>query len=120
MLFAIVPMVLAISTVNADESFDIDLTNISDAAVEIEEPNLGDLDVDALASDAGEASEDAVEACFRRFGYRRYGWGYGYGYGCYRPCYSYRICYPTYYCHRPVYHYAYPVVNRFHGYWGCY
>lgn len=122
MLFAIVPMVLAISTVNADETIDINLSNINDAAIEIEEPGLGDLDVDALSDEAGEESGDAIEACFRRFGYRRSSWGYGYGYGyrCYRPYYSYRVCHPTYYCYRPAYHYSYPVVSHYRSYWGCY
>jgi hypothetical protein len=121
MLFAIVPMVLAISTVQADDTLDLDLTSISDAAIEIEEPSLDDLDVDALAEQAdGEQETDAIEACFRRFGYRHYGYGYGYGYRCYRPYYSYRVCHPTYYVYRPVYHhYAYPVVT-YHSYWGCY
>ena len=67
----------------------------------------------------GEESEDAIEACFRRFGYRYGGWGYGYR--CYRPYYSYRVCHPTYYCYRPVYHYScYPVVTYYRSYWGCY
>ncbi len=120
MLFAFVPMVLAVVTVSADEPLDLDLSQISDAAIETEEPGLGDLDVDALADQAGDESTDAVEACFRRFGYRSYGYGYGYGYSCYRPCYSYYHCYqPTYYCYRPVQYYTYPVVS-YHTYWGCY
>lgn len=118
MLFAIVPMVLAISSVHADETLDLNLSDISDAAIEIEEPSLDNLDVDALADKASGESEDAIEACFRRFGYRHY--GYGYGYRCYRPYYSYRVCYPTYYCYRPVYHYSYPVVRYHNVYWGCY
>ncbi len=120
MLFAIVPMVLAISTVSADEPLELNLSSISDAAIEIEEPSLDDLDVDALADKAdGEAPEEAVEACFRRFGYRYSGYGYGYRYRCYRPYYSYRPCYPTYYCYRPVHHYTYAVPTYYHSYWGC-
>jgi hypothetical protein len=114
-------MVLAISTVHADDAVDLNLSNINDAAIEIEEPGVGDLDVDALADKAdGKDSGDAIEACFRRFGYNYGGWGYGYR--CYRPYYSYRVCYPTYYCYRPVYYYnsCYPVVTYYRSYWGCY
>lgn len=119
MLLAVVPMILVISTVNADETISLDLASISDAAIEIEEGNLGDLDVDALANQAdGGHSEDAVEACFRRVGYRSRGWGSGYR--CYRPYYSYRVCYPTYYCYRPTYYYSYPTTSCYSHYWGCY
>lgn len=122
-LFAMVPMALAVSFVHADDTLpEFNLAEITDAAVEIDTASLDNLDVDALASDAGgEDSEDAVEACFRRFGYRHYGCGYGYGYGysCYRPYYSYR-CYPTYYSYRPVHYYSYPTVVSYGGYWGCY
>ena len=126
MLFAIVPMVLAIYSVNADETLDLDVSSISDAAIEIEEPNLDDLDVDALADKAnGEGSEDAVEACFRRFGYGHSSYGYGYGYRSYRPYYSYHRYYPSYHSYRPVHYYrypvvSYPVVSYHHNYWGCY
>ncbi len=122
-LFAIVPMVLAISTVNADEAFDLNLSSITDAAVEIEEPGLNDVDVDALADKAdGKGADEAIEASFRRFGYRHrgYGYGYGYGYRSYRPFYSYRYSYPTHYSYRPVHYYSYPVVTYYSSYWGCY
>jgi hypothetical protein len=119
-LFAMVPMALVLSVVSADDTLpDLNLAEISDAAIEIDTASLDGLDVDGLVTDAGsEDSEDAIEACFRRFGYRRCGYGYGYGYGCYRPYYSYRYCYPTYYCYRPVHYYAYPIA--YGGYWGCY
>jgi hypothetical protein len=122
LLFAIVPMVLAVSTVSADETIDLNLSNINDAAIEIEDVSLDGLDVDALADKAdGEGSDEAIEACFRRFGYRHRGYRYGgYGYSSYRPYYSYRQCYPTYYCYRPVHYYSYPVVSYHRNYWGCY
>lgn len=122
LMFAMVPMALAVSFASADDNLpDLNLADINDAAIEIDTASLGNLDVDGLAADAGtESSEDAVEACFRRFGYRHcgYGYGYGYGYSCYRPYYSYGYCYPSYYCYRPVY-YTYPVVS-YMSYWGCY
>ena len=120
MLFAIAPLALMVSTLRADDSdISIDLSSISDAQIEIEEVNLDNLDVDQLAAEAdGEGSEDAIEACFRRFGYR-YG-GYR-NWNCYRPYYSYSYCYPTFYCARPLYHYAYSYAVRpiYHYYWGC-
>jgi len=118
-LFAMVPMALVVSFVSADDTLlNLNLADINDAAIEIDTASLDGLDVDGLAAEAGEDTEDAVEACFRRFGYRHrgYGYGYGYGYGCYRPYYSYRPCYPTYYCHRPIYRYPVSYVS----YWGCY
>jgi hypothetical protein len=123
-MFAMVPMALVVSFVSADDSLlNLNLAEINDAAIEIDTASLDDLDVDGLAADAGsEDSEDAIEACFRRFGYRHRGYGYGYGYGyggCYRPYYSYQPCYPTYYCYRPVHHYTYPVIT-YRSYWGCY
>ena len=93
-----------------------DVAAIADADISIEDDMLADLDVDQLSADAG-TEDDAIEACFRRFGYRSYG-GYGYNYGCYnycRPCY--RPCYQHYYVHRPVYTVTYcPVYTH----WGCY
>ena len=121
-LFAMVPMALVASFACADDDFgDLNLADIHDAAIEIDVAGLDGLDVDELSANAGgEESEDAVEACFRRFGYRSYGYGYGYRYGgCYRSYYSYRHCYPSYYCYRPVYHYVRPVVS-YVSYWGCY
>jgi hypothetical protein len=117
-MFALVPMALVVSFANADDSLpEFNLAEISDAAIEIDTASLDGLDVDGLVAEAGEDTEEAVEACFRRFGYRHRGYGYGYNHGCYRPYYTYRPCYPTYYCHRPVY--TYPVVS-YVSYWGCY
>ena len=94
--------------------------NIADASVEVEDFNL-DIDVDELAANADGEEADAVEACFRRFGYRSYGgYGYGYGYRCFRPvynCYSYyrpMLCQPIYHSYHT---YCAPVVSH---YWGCY
>lgn len=125
-LFAVLPLTMFAACVQADDSeLSIDVASISDAGVETVEPML-DADVDQLTDNAGsEASGDAVEACFRSFGYRCGGWGYG---GCYNSCYSssywscYRPCYsyPTYYCVRPVYQYSYTCAPVYNCYWGCY
>jgi len=102
------------STVMADDDLLSELAsnkgaNIVDSQVEVEEIGL-DLDVDQLAENA-EGEEDAVEACFRRFGYRSFGWGYRYA----RPYYScYSRCYNHFYT--PVYNYCRPAIS----YWGCY
>ncbi|QDU94959.1 hypothetical protein [Lignipirellula cremea] len=124
---AMVPMMLMASVTLADDGLldGLDLSSIQDAEISIEGAS-SDLDFDSLAGQAGEEAEgdEAIEACFRSFGYRSYGrrsygfggyGGYGgYGYGCYRPTYSRYYCYrPTYYrscytsCYRPV------------RYWGC-
>ena len=124
MLFALVPMLLIAVTVRAEDDLlaGLSVNEIQDAAIAIEEPGL-DADVDSLLANADEATGDeAVEACFRSFGYRSYGYGCGYGYGhsygysCYRPCYS--PCYSSYYVYRPVSYYSYcaPVYT---SYWGC-
>lgn len=125
MLFALVPMMLIAVTVRAEDDLlaDISAGNVQDAAIAIEEPGL-DADVDALLAgdDSASSDDEAVEACFRSFGYRSYGYGGGYGYGyghsysCYRPCYT--PCYSSYYVYRPVtyYHYCAPVYT---SYWGC-
>lgn len=118
-ILALVPVAMLASNAVANDDLLNELantkgSNIADASIEVDEIEF-DVDVDALAEKAGE--EDAVEACFRRFGYRS--WGYGYGYHCFRPVYN---CY-TYYrpllC-RPIYRtytYCAPVITH---YWGCY
>lgn len=116
----LVSLVVMASTATAGDDLFSELAssngvNITDAQVEIEEVGL-DLDVDELAKDADGEEEDAIEACFRRFGYRSWGHRFGYGYG-----YGYRSCFRTYYnnysCYsRPIYNYCAPVVS----YWGCY
>ena len=118
-MLALVPLTMLASSVKADDDLSIDVASIADADVSIVEADL-DIDVDQLTADAGtEDGDDAIEACFRRFGYRHRGYrghcGYR-SYGCYnycRPLYSYRtICYapPVYRCVvAPIYSY----------YWGC-
>lgn len=112
----LVSLVVMASTATAGDDLMSELAssngvNITDAAVEIDEVGF-DFDVDELAKDADGEESDAIEACFRRFGYRS--WGHGYGYG-YRSCYrSYYNCYSCY--SRPIYNYCAPVVR----YWGCY
>ena len=115
-VLALMPLALLATTSRADD-LSIDASTIADADVEIVTNDL-DIDVDALSADAGKDAESAIEACFRRFGYRGYrgfrGFGYrhwhGYNYG--RPLYSYRsFCYP------PIYHVCRPIYNC---YWGCY
>ncbi|TWT94771.1 hypothetical protein Pla108_36200 [Botrimarina colliarenosi] len=107
-----------------DLSAGMDVASINDAGAELEELDLGGLDVDQMAQDAGEET-DAIETCFRRFGgHHSRGWnhwgGYrSYNYGhCYNN-YSY-ACYRPLYCYRPVvscYTHCLPVVT---SYWGCY
>lgn len=118
MILAAVPMMFLVSISVAEDSFlaDIDVNAIQDADISIQEAGF-DVNVDDLANQAG-AEDEAVEACFRSFGYYNYGYcGYRY-YGCYRPCY-YSYCYRPYYysCYTPVYyHSCYPV---YRNYWGC-
>ena len=129
-LFAVTPLLLFVGTAQANDVLDdiagIDLASISDAVAEIEEFDLDGLDMDQLAENAGEET-DAIEACFRRFGYRSYGHSYGYR-SCYRTynhCYSHynNYCqtsyYSPYYCSRPVtyaYRHCAPIIT---SYWGC-
>lgn len=119
---ALMPFTL-LASVNADD-LQIDVASIADADVEIVENDL-DINVDALASEAGEDSqEDAVEACFRRFGYNYRGWGHGFHNSCfggyYNSCYNY--CQPLYsyrtICYSPP---VYRVIATpiYHYYWGC-
>lgn len=96
--------------------------SISSASIEVETGGLEGLDMAGLTQDAGadaspgSESDDAIEACFRRFGYRNYGWGYGCYNNGYNTCW-YNPCYYTYYCYRPVYYSCHPVC---YSYWGCY
>lgn len=120
LMLALVPLTMLASSVNADDELTIDVSTIADVDISIVEATL-DVDIDQLTADAGtEENSDAIEACFRRFGYRYRGWCGGHYRGCYnrcynycRPLYSYRtICYtpPVYRCVvTPIYHY----------YWGC-
>lgn len=110
--FVLVSLVLMTSAATANDDLLNELASsngadIVDAAVEVEDFDL-DIDVDTLAQNADGEDVDAVEACFRRFGYRSWGWNYGHR--CYRPYYR------TYsYYSAPIYNYCRPVVN----YWGC-
>ena len=134
LMMAVVPMLLAACSVQADDlvnddgaGISIDVASISDASVEIVEAGL-DVDVDQLAANAGKAEKtDAVEACFRRCGYQSCGWGGNYGCwnSCYNNCYSNYSCYQPYYsytsycCVRPVY-YTTTVCQPLYQHWGCY
>jgi hypothetical protein len=127
LLLAVAPLaLLATSAMASDDVLDqvanLDVTSISDAKISIDD-GLASLDIDGLSEQAGsEKGEQAIEACFRRFGYGSYG-GYGgycgYNYGCYSPWYSYSHCYyQPILTYRPVYYttYCYPTFS----YWGCY
>ena len=134
LMMAVVPMLMAACSVQADDvtsdsgaSIEIDVASISDASVEIVEAGL-DVDVDQLAANAGKAEKtDAVEACFRRCGYQSCGWGGNYGCwnSCYNNCYSNYSCYQPYYsytsycCVRPVYCTT-TVCQPLYQCWGCY
>lgn len=124
-LFAVVPMLFVATSAFAGDDVLSDVAGlkasaITDAAISID-TGLAALDVDALASNAGkEKSTDAIEACFRSYGYNSC--GYNYYNSCYNSCYNYcqptfNYCYQTYYVYRPVcYSVCYPVVS----YWGCF
>lgn len=125
LLLAVAPLaLLATSAMASDDVLDevakLDVASISDAQISIDDPAAA-LDIDNLSAQAGgEKSDQAIEACFRRFGYGGYGGHCGYNwYGCYSPCYSYNYCYyQPYVTYRPVYYtsYCYPTFS----YWGCY
>ena len=133
-LFAVVAMTMLTFTagVKAEDDLlsevaNLNASSISDADNSIQDDALAGVDVDGLASKAGsEKSGEAIEACFRRFGwgggcYNNYNYGcYNYGYNyCYRPYFN---CYPTYYsCYRPVCHVSYVSYPVYYSsYWGCY
>ncbi len=129
-LTATLPLLLLTSVSANDTELDIDVASITDADVEVVETDIT-ADVDQLTADAGKDSDtDAVEACFRRFGYRHGGWHHGYyghrfyggGYNSYysnwnycTPYYGYSSC-----CVQPVYHYSCVSVPTYSCYWGCY
>ena len=127
------PLLLLTAVSANDTELDIDVASITDADVEVVETDFT-ADVDQLTADAGnEPATDAVEACFRRFGYRHGGWHHGhyghryYGGGgggwnsCYSnwnygtPYYGYSSC-----CVQPVYQYSCVSVPTYSCYWGCY
>ncbi len=128
-LFAAVAMTMLTFTtgVRAEDDLlsevgNLNVSSISDADNSIQDDALAGIDVEGLASKAGsEKSGEAIEACFRRFGW---GGGCNYNYGCYNYNYCYRPyfnCYPTYYnCYRPVCHVRYVSYPVYTHYWGCY
>lgn len=120
-ILALMPLTMISAAANADDDLSIDINSITDAEVEIVEADL-DIDVDALSAEAGEDAEgNAIEACFRRFGYRSHGcWGGHRWGGCYNRCYNY--CRPLY-SYRTI-SYCPPVCRTvitpvYHYYWGC-
>jgi hypothetical protein len=121
-LLALIPVALLAmnATASDDVLADIDglkVASISDAKIEIDTGDLN-LDVDALAANTEGKSDQAIEACFHRFGYGYGGYGCGYGsyWGCYSP-YYYNYCYSPVYCYRPVYYYT--PCYTYYSYWGC-
>lgn len=120
-LLSVAALALMVTGVFAEDDLlkdvaSLNASSITDAQIAIEDGTGSGLDVDGLAQQAGgEKSDQAIEACFRRFGY---GGGYCH-YNFYNPCYTYSYCYPQFYCYRPVYYYSYcyPVYTH---YWGCY
>lgn len=122
-LFAVIPMVLAVGTVSADDNLLSKLASMNDngaveSTMDFDESEFGKADVDALLGDDEESGDEAIAACFRRIGYgysyrpAYYGYNYCYGYNYYRPyyhTYSYRVYRPVYSCYTPIYT----------SYWGC-
>ena len=125
-MFAMVPMImLAGSAVGEDDLLakvaNMDADAIGNASAEVQEFDLGDVDVDGLLDEGDGEEEDAIAACFRRI---RYGYGFGhrhYSYNWHRPVYTSHYTYSYYrplYCYQPVrYTYYTPIYTN---YWGCY
>jgi hypothetical protein len=128
---AVVPMTLLMAGVRADDAeLTIDVASITDADAAVVEAGT-DVDVEQLTADAGKEqglesgkAENAIEACFRSFGYGGGYRGYHNWGGCYNSCYSsyscYQPCYSSFYYVRPVYHCAYVAAPICSYYWGCY
>lgn len=119
--FAVAALVLLAGSAWASDELspsDIDLAAVSDANNAVVGASL-DVDVDGLAK-SDDKVDEAVEACYRSFGYGGY-YNYCYNY-CYTPVYHY--CAPVYTYYRPVvYSYCYtPIYTTYHtlSYWGCY
>ncbi|MFG0287517.1 MAG: hypothetical protein ACF8CQ_05055 [Rhodopirellula sp. JB044] len=137
-LLAVVPMFLLAGlmmslTARADDDLLSRLASAEldpSAAVEssedgsdIDDTEFGQADVDALLGDGEDAAdgEEAVAACYRRFG-RSYGYRH-YGYSTYRYSSYYTPTYPSYYRYTPSYYYT-PVTYSYYtpvytSYWGC-
>tara|TARA_R110002049_G_scaffold2750_5_gene22046 strand:+ start:1822 stop:2229 length:408 start_codon:yes stop_codon:yes gene_type:complete len=130
-MFAMVPMIMLAGTACGEDDLlskigSMDVNSIGNASAEVEEFDLGDVDVDdLLAENDSEGEEDAIAACFRRI---RYGYGgsyghrhYSYSYNWHRPCYTSHYTYTYYrplYCYQPVHYTTYTPVYT--NYWGCY
>lgn len=124
-LFAFAPLFLLAGSVMAEDDLfstvaKMDLSKADVLASDVAaNDGLGEADVEALLNDGEQVSNDeAIAACFRRFGYgyRSYGCYYRYR-SCYSPCYTTYYSYPAISCYRPVtYSYYTPVYS---SYWGC-
>ena len=97
-MFAVIPMVLAVGTVSADDNLLSKLASMNDngaveSSMDVDESEFGKADVDALLGDDEQSDDDAIAACFRRIGYGYsyrpayygYNYNYCYGYSYYRP-----------------------------------
>ena len=130
-LFTVIPMVLAVGTVSADDSLLSKLASMNDngaveSTLDADDSEFGQSDVDALLGDDENSDDDAIAACFRRIGYGynyrpvhygysyNYGHSYNYGYSCYRPVYR---TYNYHHVYRPVYTCYTPIYT---SYWGCF
>ena len=126
-LFSVVPMLLLVGTVTAEDNLLAKLANtsgdpVAQAPLELDESEFGAADVDSLLGAEENSDDDAIAACFRRIGY---GYGYGYSTVRYNYGYSYNYCQPyytsyTYYpvrVYRPVYTCYTPIYT---SYWGCF
>ena len=129
-LFAVAPMMLVAGSVMADDDLlskiaKMDTTDVKNDIAEVEETDdLGKVDVDNLLGDNEEEStEEAVAACFRRYGrsyrsnsYRSYNYGYTYNFGYTTHCAPVHTYYPSYHYTPVTYSHYSPVYT---SYWGC-
>ncbi|WP_044251329.1 hypothetical protein [Rhodopirellula sp. SWK7] len=104
-------------------SSELDTSAQVESGADIDDADLGQADVDALLGEGEEAtdSEEAIAACYRRFG-RSYGYR-SYGYSSYRYSSYYTPTYRTHYHYTPSYYYT-PVTYSYYtpvytSYWGC-
>lgn len=129
-MFAMIPMVMLAGSAVGDDDLlskigSIDVDSIGNASAEVQEFDLGDVDVDGLLDNENEESDEAIAACFRRIGYG-YGRSFGrshyrYSYNWHRPRYTNHYsysCYRPLYCYQPVHYSTYTPVYT--SYWGCY
>ena len=131
-MFAMIPMIMLAGSAIGDDDLlskigGMDVNSIGTASADVQEFDLGDVDVDGLLDEGEEGDADAIAACFRRVGYG-YGRGYGhrhrsysYNYNWHRPCYTSHYSYNYYrplYCYQPVRYSCY--TPCYTSYWGCY